>query len=293
MTPPGVTWPKAGGLGTMESAAGAGLRWTTAGTRRWPNGMNLPAPPALASGCSQVRRRTRYNDAMANRYLLPALPGPGRAVLTGDLAHHLGRVLRVRPGERLQLGDGRGGTAAATVLSCDRGAIAVDVGEVRQLPPMRPRLLLAFAVPRAARAEWLFEHATEVGVAAFQPLWTARTRPQGERSERWQRLVQAACGQCDRAWIPTVLAPVELTAWLAQSSLPPRRIVGASDGPPLSPTDADDEMAMLVGPEGGFATEEASAAAAAGFVPRRFGPHILRTETAAVVGAGLLLARGQ
>jgi 16S rRNA (uracil1498-N3)-methyltransferase len=226
---------------------------------------------------------------MANRYLVDALPGPGRTVLTGEVAHHLGRVLRVRPGAVLALGDGRGGTVAATVLGNDKSGIAVEVGERFDAPAVRPSLVLAFAMPRGARAEWLFEHGTEVGVAAFQPLWTERSRPAGERGERWQRLVAAAAGQCDRAWLPTIAPPRELHDWLGSPELPNARIVGDGSGSPLEPF-VGEAVALLVGPEGGFSSEEQAAIAAARFLARRFGPHILRTETAAVLGAGLLLA---
>ncbi|MCC7396215.1 MAG: 16S rRNA (uracil(1498)-N(3))-methyltransferase [Planctomycetes bacterium] len=225
---------------------------------------------------------------MANRYFLPDLPGPGESWLTGDLAHHLGRVLRARPGERLMLGDGRGGTAAAVVTAVERDRLRVMIDSVVQSARPRPAVWIAFALPKAARTEWLFEHATEVGVTGFQPLWTSRTRPSGERAERWRKLVQAAAGQCDRAWLPEVKAPLELADWLA-GPLPERRLLAAAGAAPPGP-DLQHDTVLLVGPEGGFAAEEVAAAAAAGFVPVGLGAHILRTETAALVGAGLLLA---
>jgi 16S rRNA (uracil1498-N3)-methyltransferase len=154
---------------------------------------------------------------------------------------------------------------------------------------------LAFAVPRLHRSEWLLEHGTEVGVSVFQPLWTSRTRPQGERPERWQRLVRAAAGQCDRAWLPSVAAAQELPAWLAGPGLPDgvgARLLASGDGQPLADTPvARGPVVLLVGPEGGFTAEERAQIDAAGFAPVRLGPHILRTETAALLGAGLLLAR--
>lgn len=227
---------------------------------------------------------------MANRYFVEALPTPGPHVLDGDLAHHLGRVLRVAPGDVVRLGDGRGGTAMATVTSTQKHTVQVDVAAAMHEPPPARRVALAFCVVRSPRVDWLFEHATEVGVASFQPLWTARTRPAVERPERWQRLVQAAAGQCDRAWLPTVQPASALDDYL-RSELPARRLVGSADGTAIDDVDrSPGGMVLLVGPEGGFAPDELAAIAAAGFAPRRFGPHILRTETAALVGAALLLA---
>jgi 16S rRNA (uracil1498-N3)-methyltransferase len=231
---------------------------------------------------------------MANRYFVASLPAAGTVQLDGELAHHLGRVLRVRAGDRVVLGDGRGGTALATVVRADRDAVVCDVGAPRSEPPPRPRLVVAFAVPRLQRAEWLLEHGTEIGIAAFQPLATARSRPQGERAERWQRIVRGAAGQCDRAWLPDVLPFRELDDWLREPSLPARRWVGDGAAATALGDGADRDAAdgaLLVGPEGGFTDGERAAIAAAGFAPRRFGAHVLRTETAALVGAALLLAR--
>ena len=230
---------------------------------------------------------------MAHRYLVPTLPAEGPTNLDGDLAHHLGRVLRSRPGDPVRLGDGRGGTALAEITAVQRDRVQLLVQRVLQEAPARPRLLLAFAPPRQQRSEWLFEHGTEVGIAVFQPLWTERTRPQGERPERWSKVVRAAAGQCDRAWLPEVRPAVELAAFLRSSDLPKQRWIATAGAPPLQTPAAGaptDEVVLLVGPEGGFTAAEAEAAAAASFQPCGLGPHVLRAETAALAGAAILMA---
>lgn len=228
---------------------------------------------------------------MANRYFLAELPPPGRHPLPDALAHHLGRVLRARVGDALRLGDGRGGTAAATVAAIDRRGVLVEVGPRSQEPPPPCMLTLAFAVPRLQRVEWLLEHGTELGVACFQPIWTQRTRPTEARADRWERIVAAAAGQCDRAWLPTVLPGCELAALLARPDLPASRFVARPDGEPPKPPPAGDAL-LLVGPEGGFTDEELAAVAGAGCRGVRLGRHVLRTETAALVGAAVLLLDG-
>lgn len=230
----------------------------------------------------------RYNVGMAQRYFLEPLPAAGRRQLTGELAHHIGTVLRARPGATVRLGDGRGGSAEARVLAVARGGIDVEIVPLPAEPPPARRVHLAFAPPRLQRAEWLFEHGTEVGTAVFHPLWTERTRPQGERLERWRKLVRAAAGQCDRTWLPEVRPARELREFLADPALPAARFLAAPRARPLAT--ADDEVVLLVGPEGGFDAGEAAAAVAAGFEPCGLGPYTLRTETAALLGAGLLLA---
>lgn len=228
---------------------------------------------------------------MAQRYFTDHLPESGRFALTGDVAHHLGTVMRARPGATVRLGDGRGGTAEATILAASRDQLMLQIEHRETADPPRLRIHIAFAPPRLQRAEWLFEHGTEVGVAVFHPLWTTRTRPQGERPERWQKIVTAAAGQCDRAWLPAIEPARELGEFLKRPDLPARRFVATATAAALAASDASADTILLVGPEGGFTADELAAAIAAGFVPRGLGPHTLRTETAALVGAGLLLAQ--
>ena len=225
---------------------------------------------------------------MANLYHLPELPPPGVATIGGDVAHHLLRVLRVRPGDEVVLCDGKGRTSTAEVQEAHRRELRALVGPPMQHRPVRPRVTIAFACPRPARADWLLEHGTEVGVATFAPVWTARSRPQTVRLDRWQKIAASAAGQCGRAHLPVIREPVELSTLLAEP-LPARKILAAQDGAPLLSGAPEDDAVALIGPEGGFDREELDAIAAAGFEAAALGPHILRTETAALVAAAALL----
>ena len=225
---------------------------------------------------------------MANLYHVPTLPDRGEAVLSGDLAHHLLRVLRLTPGDSVILADGHGRTATATVRSANRHELLAAVSEPQIHPATQPKVTLAFACPRPARADWLIEHGTEVGVAAFQPLWTARSRPQSMRAERWRKIAAAAAGQCARPHLPTIQEPLELAAFLS-SQLPDRRLLADASGAPLSPATDVADVAVLIGPEGGLTDDEKQAACDQRFVRTALGPHVLRTETAALVSAAVLL----
>lgn len=226
---------------------------------------------------------------MARRYLTDPLPSPGAWRLPEAIGHHVGTVLRLRPQDAVVLFDGRGHQCDAEVTAVHKGRVDVQVGPTAAVPPPPRRLHLAFAPPRWQRAEWLFEHGTELGVMVFHPLWTERTRPQGERTDRWRKLTIAAAGQCDRAWLPEVTDLRSLGEFLADPALPATRFVGVGGAPRPEARDATD-CVLLVGPEGGLAPGELAAAQAAGFQPCGLGPHVLRTETAALVGAALLLA---
>jgi 16S rRNA (uracil1498-N3)-methyltransferase len=229
---------------------------------------------------------------MARRYHVDPLPAPGRCRLGGGLAHHLGTVLRGRPGECVVLFDGQGRSCEARVLAARGRELEVEVGAARTEPGPAVRVHLAFAPPRWSRAEWLFEHGTEVGVQVFHPLRSERVRPQPDRRERWQKLCAQAAGQCDRSLVPEVRAVRDLGAFLADPELPAERWLCDPDGPPLGPARSDAAV-LLVGPEGGLSGSEREAAVAHGFVPASLGPHVLRTETAALLGAALLYGIGK
>lgn len=229
---------------------------------------------------------------MANLYHLPELPAEGSSSLSGDIGHHLSRVLRVQVGETILLGDGRGKTSTATVTTVQKGLVGIDMGGIAHTPPTRPSLTLAFAVPRPSRADWLVEHGTEVGVANFQPLWTERSRPQGLRADRWRKVARAAAGQCGRAWLPEIHEPMELAALLASPPAGTRLLADTSGSPIQLATDSSDAV-LLIGPEGGFSQTERANAEQAEFMAVKFGAHILRTETAALAGAAILLRDAQ
>lgn len=227
---------------------------------------------------------------MARRYYCHPLPPAGPALLSPNLGHHLGRVVRTAPGDAVVLFDGAGAEVAATVLEVQGRDVRVEVG-VRLVTPLgrSPRLVLevACALPKNPRADWLFEHGTEVGITTFRPILTERTNRQHERREHWQRILVAACAQCDRAVLPVIEATVPL-AELCTLSLPTERYVATMAATELGPATGAAAL-LVVGPEGGLTAREVAMLVEAGFAPRSLGPLTLRTETAVLAGATRLL----
>ena len=229
---------------------------------------------------------------MSQRYIVEAIPAHGVHRLPAEVSHHLARVMRARPGAMITLCDGRGTECPARLVRIRGNGVEAEIGEARVTPPPEgPRIEVAFALPKGTRAEWLFEHATEIGVAVLRPLVTARADAAGkaDRRERWQRIARAALAQCGGAHLPEIAAPETLAELLARADLPAERYVAQIGSPTLRAAESRRAL-LLVGPPGGIAPEESATLAAAGFSPRGLGPSTLRTETAALAGAILLLA---
>jgi 16S rRNA (uracil1498-N3)-methyltransferase len=202
--------------------------------------------------------------------------------LTSDDAHHLVRVLRAEVGDPLTLSDGAGRWIPGRLVD---GSGAVEVsGPRREVPPPTRPLTVAFAPVKGDRPEWTVQKLTEIGVDRIVPVMADRSvvRWTGERAakqvERLRRIAREASMQSRRCRLPVLDGPRPATDVLAE----PGAVAAEPGGPPPSGTD----RVLVVGPEGGWSESELEQAV--GTVG--LGPNVLRAETAAVVGAALLVA---
>ncbi len=227
---------------------------------------------------------------MARRYFARPLPPTGPATLSPNLGHHLGRLERTRPDDRVVLFDGAGAEVDARVIEVRGRDVLVEVSApVARLLGRSPRLALdvAVALPKSPRTDWLFEHGTEAGIRSFRPILTERTNRQHERHQHWERILITACVQCDRSVLPTIEPTVTLDEFCALPH-PDARYVATIADTELGPASADSAL-LVVGPEGGLTERELELLTVAGFAPRSLGPLTLRTETAVLAGATRLL----
>jgi 16S rRNA (uracil1498-N3)-methyltransferase len=221
-------------------------------------------------------------------------------VLDGAEGRHAATVRRLRHGERVDLTDGAGLMAECVVTGAGRDTLELDVVVRRRQPVPDPRIVVVQALPKGDRGEMAVEAMTEVGVDEIVPWPAARcvTRWRPERREkslaRWRGTATEAGKQARRAWLPEV-PDLATTAQVAEriSAASAAVILHESAATPLGALNlpANGEIVVVVGPEGGLTDEEVGAFADAGGHPASLGPTVLRTSTAGVVAAAVLLSR--
>ena len=219
------------------------------------------------------------------------------ATITDSEQHHLRNVLRLTPGATIRIIDGQGNVYTAAVL---------DIGTNRKPSEARilthefhasvlPALTLFQGLPKNDKMELILQKATEIGVTQIVPIDSehALQKPSQNRYERWHRIVISATKQCKRAWLPKLCDPQSFETSLTQLDKSSLRLILSPHLPQeprlqhiktvLREVSQPTSIALFVGPEGGFSTQEVTAAIKNGCIPVTLGTNILRTETAAIV----------
>ncbi|CAN5432074.1 16S rRNA (uracil(1498)-N(3))-methyltransferase [soil metagenome] len=214
----------------------------------------------------------------------------------GDEAHHLHTVLRIRTGDLLSLADATGAVAQVVVTGVDRRRVRVEVTDRHDVPAVTPSVCVVQALPKGRKMEEVVQRLTELGVDRLRPTVTARTVKQvadkADRVARWEAVALAAARQSRRARPlridPIAPWPVSDAVGAVLYELADVPLAQALE-PLLTPhADAPPEITLAIGPEGGFEEAEVEQS---GLAPAALGATILRTETAGVVAASVLLHR--
>ena len=223
--------------------------------------------------------------------------------LPPQAAAHAARVLRLRSGDFLTLFNGDGQDYPAELVEVDARAVRARV--LAAQPPANEsplRIVLAQALARGEKMDWIVQKATELGAAAIVPLLTERSEVKlddargAKRVAHWRAVAISACEQSGRATIPSIDAPRPLETWLASrpaDSDAMRLVLHPGSGgvrPREMKLTAPCEVSLAVGPEGGFGERDLAALRDAGFRALSLGPRILRTETAGLAAIAALQA---
>jgi 16S rRNA (uracil1498-N3)-methyltransferase len=214
-------------------------------------------------------------------------------------ALHLAKVVRVRSGDALVLFTGDGREFAATVESVRGSRVTAAVGEARSVDRESPlAITLTQCLARGDRMDLIVQKATELGVARIVPVLSRRSvvrldAAQAQaKASHWRSIAVNACEQCGRNRLPLIEPPRPLIEHLgAPAAAGPRLLLepeAAASAPGLAVGSA---VEIAIGPEGGFDADEREAFRVSGFAPVRFGPRVLRTETAAIAALAWLQSR--
>ena len=230
-----------------------------------------------------------------------------------ELAHQLYHVLRLRPGENVMVLDNLGHELQVELEQVEAGeATGKIVGRTQVNTEPHAWISLYLCLSRRGKFEWMLQKCTEVGATTLIPVVSSRclvkdTKSPDQKIDRWQKIVQEAAEQAHRGRLPELLTVMKfeeacqhasqrnqrvMIAWEEESlSMPRQSIHQALSGlsNQLEGGDSSPSLAIIIGPEGGFSSEEVSLASQAGIIPVSLGKRILRMETAAVVATALLL----
>ena len=230
---------------------------------------------------------------------LPAVPAPEQETALVPMAHEALRFWEARPGEILTVVDPEQGCHRLRLTSVEEPARGVVIDRLPRHVESRLAVEIYQALPEKERFELILQKLTELGVARIVPVETRHSttlalRDAGQaKSHRWPDVVRRAAKQCRRAMLPELFSVATFPDALELADSAELRLMFYEGDADWTLSEAlgrlrPQRVALLVGPEGGFAGDEVEAARAAGFLPVRLGPRILRTETAAIAGATLL-----
>lgn len=224
------------------------------------------------------------------------LPVESEITLPEDVAHHLVRVLRSEVGTRFRIFNGEGGSHGAELVEAGKKIARVQLLDFQADDKQSPlHTHLGQVMSRGERMDYAIQKATELGVTEITPLSSERCelKLRGEeradkKMEHWRRIAISACEQCGRNRLPVIHEPQTLGAWIANTGGNLKLVLAPAVSGGLPASTGISSVALLIGPEGGLADHEISAAQSAGFQPWQIGPRVFRTETAPVAALAIL-----
>jgi 16S rRNA (uracil1498-N3)-methyltransferase len=215
----------------------------------------------------------------------------GQILFTPQQKHYLGRVLRLREGDKFIAMDGLGKWWLAQVAG-ENGQVLESLPVETELPVS---INLLVALPKGNGFDDVVRCCTELGVVSIVPIMSDRTllNPSPQKLERWRRIAAEAAEQSERAFVPTILEPIAFSTAMNECEANHRFICEARGNyPHLAKVinNLSGEIAIAIGPEGGWTNQEIQTAQTAEFQPISLGRRILRAVTSPIVAISLIAA---
>jgi 16S rRNA (uracil1498-N3)-methyltransferase len=250
-----------------------------------PNASRMDNDRARASATVMKSLRPRF-------VIASEVDASGLALVEGAELHHMRDVLRLAPGRGVSILDADGCEHFGILVRYDRDSATIQI-ESSRAPQMRPRIILATAIVKGPRMDFVVEKAAELGAAELWPIVTAHSvvrAPGAERILRWRRLALAAAKQSHSEGAMDVRPPMNFADLIRAVPRDTLAVVCAPGSEPLG--DAIRRLKprtilIAVGPEGGFSESEREAASKLGFVAAGLGANRLRSETAALAAVSI------
>ncbi len=218
--------------------------------------------------------------------------GSGIYMLNEETSKHCIQVLRMKVGEVLHLTDGKGGLQKALIVAEHKRYCEVNIVECSFQEHKGRKVSIAISLLKNTnRLEWFLEKATEMGVSEIIPLLCQRTEKQQFRFDRMNQILISAMLQSQQTWLPVLHQPTKIEEVIAKAVNMQKLIAHCEETnkQPVPQLAIANEVQILIGPEGDFTTTEINFALQKGYLPTSLGDTRLRTETAGVVAASLLI----
>lgn len=217
---------------------------------------------------------------------------PTHFILSEETSKHCVQVLRMRTGEELQLTNGKGLLITATITKEDKRRCEVNITERKFAEEPQKKISIAISLLKNAnRFEWFLEKATELGVNEIIPLLCEHTERHHFRYDRMNNILIAAMLQSQQSLLPVLSEPRTFLEVIGTSSYPNKLIAfcGDEEKKVLSDLESNGSVQIFIGPEGDFSQREIQLAIEKNYIPVSLGNTRLRTETAGIVAAALLV----
>ena len=231
-------------------------------------------------------------------FLLPECITEDQIRFPADISHQITRVLRLKSENQVTVLDNLGSEFLVNLVAINAKQCLGRIIQKKQVEnELKTKLNLFIALTQREKFEFILQKCTEIGVDSITPIISIRSLVNSAanwtgKKERWDRILKEAAEQSGRGHIPVLLepvdfkaainshSPVKLIAWEEEKQKNLKRILEGC---------AADQVALLIGPEGGFEEAEIEMAKEAGWLPFSLGKRILRMETAAIVASALIL----